>query len=215
MDDPTTSAGAFCRRTRPGGSSRHKTRRRRRRRGVDFPAAAFRWAARRGGSAPHHHARRRCQRRCVNFPAAALCWGTGASLGRRSASSRRPQLGRPRRIHCSRHPRQTDGRWRRRAVERDAEAGRHAPQQLMPRERASWRRRRRRHGDRAARSASDLSSWQLARWLKLSVMERSVSWSCSTTDESMIPPRWIPCTDGCAEASFDACSGWSSSTFIQ
>jgi hypothetical protein len=94
----------------------------------------------------HHHVCRRCRRRSgVDMSAAALPRRARAPFRGRSGSARRPQpLGR-RRVHSQsqRRTRQTDGwSW---AVEGGDELGRHVPQQL-PRQRASWRRRRQRHG---------------------------------------------------------------------
>lgn len=175
MDASTTAAGAFCRGPTRGGSSHHHVRHGHHRRGMNLAATTFCRGTRRGGSS-HHHSRRRGQRRSVDFPAAALLGLAGPPFRRRSAASpRRPQLlGRRRRmrIHSSRHTRQTYG-WRRsRAVESDAEAGRHVPRKL-PRERASWRRRRRRHGFRVALLGLGSVVELASRWLKLSIGDRN------------------------------------------
>jgi len=122
---------------------------RRRRHSLRSAAAAQRRGTRRRGpSHRRNHARsyRRHRRNGMDMPAAALPRPAGPPFRGRSGSACRPEplgFGR-RRIHSPRRTRQTDGwSW---AVEGGDQAGGHVAQQL-PRERASWRRRRRqRHG---------------------------------------------------------------------
>ena len=142
------SAAAFRRAAWWSRSSLHHVRGRgcRRRHSVRSAAAAQRRGTRRRGpSHRRNHARYRRHRRSgdMDLPAAALPWRAGPPFRGRSGSARAPeQLGR-RRIHSPRRTRQTDDwSW---ATEGGDELGRRVPQQL-PRERASWRRRRQRHG---------------------------------------------------------------------